>query len=106
MSAERNNVYEFRGGGAPGGGDGDRMTGVDARLTRLETVVETTLPNLATKGDIQRVEGNLPYLATKEDVRKIDVDVHKVKVWILAGVLGVIVLAVTVVSTLLRTFLP
>lgn len=82
------------------------MTGVDARLTRLETVVETTLPNLATKGDIQRVEGNLPYLATKEDVRKIDVDVQKVKVWILAGVLGGIVLAVTVVSTLLRTFLP
>ena len=77
----------------------DRLTSVDARLTRLDTVVEITLPNLAAKGDMQRVEGNLPYLAAKEDVRKI-------KVRVLAGVPGGIVLAVTVVSTLPRAFLP
>ena len=60
---------------------------------------KNVLPNLATKGDIQRVEGNLPYLATKEDIQKI-------KVWILAGVLGGIVIAVTVALTLFRILLP
>lgn len=100
MSAKRNNVHEIRGGGAAGGGDnGDPMKGVDARPTRLETVVEITLPNLAAKGDMQRVEGRLPYLAAKEDVRKI-------KVRVLVDVLGGIVLATTVVSTLPRAFLP
>lgn len=100
MSGERNNVHELRAGAASGGGgNGDRMRSVEARLTRLETVVETVLPNLATKGDIQRVEGNLPYLATKEDIQKI-------KVWILAGVLGGIVIAVTVALTLFRILLP
>lgn len=54
---------------------------------------------LATKGDVRRVEGNLPYLATKEDIRKIEV-------WILAGVFGGIVLAVTMALALFRMFLP
>ena len=75
------------------------MRSVEARLTKLETVVETVLPNLATKGDIRRVEGNLPYLATKEDIQKI-------KVWILGGVLAGIVIVVPVVLTLFRIFLP
>lgn len=114
MSGERSNVHAFRGKDAVGGdSNGSRMMGVETRLTRIETVVETTLPHLATKGDVQKIESILPHLATKEDVRKIDLphlatkeDIQKVKVWILAGVLGGIVLAVTVVSTLLRTFLP
>ena len=107
MSAERNNVHEIRGGGAPGGGrDRDRLTSVDACPTRLETVVDNTLPNLAAKGDIRRVEGKLPHLATREDIGKIDVDIQKIRVRVSTGVPGGIVLAVAVVSTLLGTFLP
>lgn len=83
MSEDRNNVHELRGGVAPGGGNGDRMRSVEARLTRLETVVETTLPTLATKEDIQ-----------------------KIKVWILGGLLAGIVIVVPVVLTLFRIFLP
>ena len=84
MSEDRNNVHELRGGVAPGGGNGDRMRSVEARLTRLETVVETTLPTLATKEDIQ-----------------------KIKVWCMRGVLGGIGLALAaVVFALLRLFLP
>ena len=66
------------------------MRSVEPRVTRIETVVETALPTLA----------------TKEDIQKIKVDIEKIKVWILAGVLGGIVLAVTMVLTLFRIFLP
>ena len=72
-----------------------------------------TLPHLATKGDVQKIESILPHLATKEDVRDIDLphlatkeDIQKIKVWCLGGVLGGIGLAVVVVLTLLRLFLP
>ena len=114
MSRERTNIHEFRGKGAVGGdSNGSRMTGVETRLTRVETVVETTLPHLATKGDVQKIESILPHLATREDVRDIDLphlatkeDIQKIKVWCLGGVLGGIGLAVVVVLTLLRLFLP
>ena len=101
MSVERGNVHEVPGKGAVGGGsNGSRMMGVETRLTRIETVVETTLPHLATRGDVQKIESILPYLATKEDIQKI-------KVWCMGGVLGGIGLAVAAVAfALLRLFLP
>ena len=55
-----------------------------------------------TPGDKETCRGSragFPYLAAKEDVRKI-------KVRVLVGVPGGIVLAAKVVSTLLGTFLP
>ena len=115
MSGEKSNVHAFRGKDAVGGdSNGSRMMGVEARLTRIETVVETTLPHLATKGDVQKIESILPHLATKEDVRKIDLphlatkeDIQKIKVWCMRGVLGGIGLALAaVVFALLRLFLP
>ena len=90
------------------------MRSVEARLTKVETVVDTTLPNLATKGDVQKIESILPHLATKGDVQKIESilphlatkeDIQKIKVWTLVGVLGGIALAVAATLTLLRMFL-
>ena len=97
MSGEKSNVHAFRGKDAVGGdSNGSRMMGVETCLTRIET----TLPHLATKGDVQKIGSILPHLATKEDVQKI-------KVWCMRGVLGGIGLALAaVVFALLRLFLP
>ena len=111
MSGEKSNVHAFRGKDAVGGdSNGSRMMGVETRLTRIET----TLPHLATKGDVQKIGSILPHLATKEDVRKIDLphlatkeDIRMIKVWCMRGVLGGIGLALAaVVFALLRLFLP
>ena len=81
MKEERDNIYDHPTATTGGGGNDVRLRRVEDRLTRLETKLDTALP----------------YLATKEDIQKI-------KVWILAGVLGGIALAVTVAFAFLKMF--
>ena len=81
MKEERDNVYDHPTATTGGNGNDGRLRGAEERLARLETRLDTVLP----------------YLATKEDIQKI-------KVWTLAGVLGGIVLAVTVALTFLKVF--
>ena len=79
MNEEKGKVYAFRKAAAGGGDNGDRLRNV--RLTGIETRLDTILPHLATKEDIQ-----------------------KIKVWALAGVLGGIALAVTIALAFLKIF--
>ena len=79
------------GSGGSGGGSGG--SGIDARLKALETRVEY----LATKGDVAEIKGRLESFATKEDIQK-------VKVWILSGVLGGMVLAATLAIGIAKLF--
>ena len=37
--------------------------GVEERVTRLETAFETTLPHLATKADISKLESKMAWMA-------------------------------------------
>ena len=81
MNGERGKVYAFRKAAAGGGDNGDRLRNVENRSTGIETRLDTILPHLATKEDIQ-----------------------KIKVWALAGVLGGIALAVTIALAFLKIF--
>lgn len=79
--------------GSGGSGRGGREDGIEARLKALETRVEY----LATRGDVAEIKGRLESFATKEDIQK-------VKVWVLSGVLGGMVLAATLAVGIVKLF--
>lgn len=76
-----------------GSDDGSGGSGIETRLKALETRVEY----LATKADVKEINGQIKYLATKEDMQK-------VKVWVLSGVLGGMVLVATLVIGIAKFF--
>lgn len=63
---------------------------------------------------LARLETRMDYLATKEDVTKIEVGVtqnieiavEKMKVWILSGVLGAVVVATSIAVAIIKIFSP
>lgn len=76
-----------------GSDDGSGGSGIETRLKALETRVEY----LATKEDVAEIKGPLEFFATKEDMQK-------VKVWVLSGVLGGMVLVATLVIGIAKFF--
>ena len=68
-----------------GSGDGGGGGNIEGRLTALETRLE--------------------YLATKEDIQEIKTNIQEIKTWVLCGVLGGIVIFVTLIVNFVKPFL-
>lgn len=79
--------------GSGGNGGENAGGGINVRLKALEARVEY----LATKEDVAEIKGRLESFATKEDIQK-------VKVWVLSGVLGGMVLAATLAIGIAKIF--
>ena len=91
-----------------GNGGNGRLRAVEDRLTRLEAKFEY----LATKEDVGRLETELKHLATKEDfekamveIEKNRVEIQKIKVWVLSGVLGGMATAALIALGIMRLWL-
>lgn len=72
---------ESSGSGGGNGGSDRRLAEIESRLTALETAFDRELKHLATKVDIQ-----------------------KIKVWVLGGVLGGMAIATGIAIVLFRVF--
>ncbi len=91
--------------GVDGGGHGGDDGSMEARLTALETKLQTILPTLATKADLAELG-----LAAKADMAELRADMHKVdssiKTWTLATmitIIGTMLAAIFGVSQIFKT---
>ena len=82
MSKRYNNVTPLRPGQGTGSNGGGNELG--ERLSALEAKFES--------------------VATKEDIQKVRVEIQQMKVWILGGVLGGLVVAVSLAIAIVKLF--
>lgn len=86
--------------GSGGGDGGSGGRGMEARVA----VLEDRIQSLATKADIAEINGRLQSLATRLESFATKEDIQKVKVWVLSGVLGGMVLAATLAIGIAKIF--
>lgn len=86
--------------GSGGGDGGSGRGGMEARVA----VLEERFQSLATKADVVELNGRLQSLVTRLESFATKEDIQKVKVWVLSGVLGGMVLAVTFAIGIAKLF--
>ena len=71
--------------------------GIERRLTKIETTLETTLPTFATKADVQSLRADLQ--AARAEWKS---DLHNLTRWIVIAVLGSVTAAATITGLIVR----
>ena len=75
--------------------------GIERRLTKTETTLETTLPTFATKADVQSLKADLQ--AARAECKS---DLHSLTRWIVIAVLGSVTAATAITGFLVRFVEP